>query len=78
MNPVIENLLYEAGLTAQGSWDELDDYNQQAVQRLVLLVVQECCTLIEQQGYNMVPGFVMRLTVPAEVCLIQQHFGIEQ
>jgi hypothetical protein len=42
------------------------------------LIVQECCALIEREGHNMVPGFLMRLTVPAEVDLIKKHFGIEQ
>ena len=53
------------------------DVMQAIYDDVVLLVVRECCTVIEREGMNMVPGHCMRLTVPAEVCLIQQHFGIE-
>jgi len=42
MNEHIEQLLYEAGLTAQGCWDELDDYAKEAIQRLVTLTIREC------------------------------------
>ena len=31
MNDNFDDLLYEAGLTAQGCWDELDSYAQEAI-----------------------------------------------
>ena len=76
MNKRIQELAEQArasvppGLVVN-EWIEV--YNQ----KLVELVVQECCALIEQEGYNMIPGFLMRLTVPAEVDLIKKHFGVE-
>jgi hypothetical protein len=30
MNEHIENLMYQAGLTAQGCWDEMDEYDRTA------------------------------------------------
>jgi hypothetical protein len=32
MNERIEHCLYQAGLTAQGCWDELDDYAKQGIE----------------------------------------------
>lgn len=39
INDNLAELMYEAGLTAEGGWDELDEYNQEAVLRLIRLVV---------------------------------------
>jgi hypothetical protein len=42
MNERIENCLYHAGLTAQGCWDELDDYTKTGIEKFANLIVQEC------------------------------------
>lgn len=34
--------MYQAGMTAQGCWDNLDDYDKEAILRLAKLIVQEC------------------------------------
>lgn len=76
MNKRIQELAEQAkasvppGLVVS-EWIEV--YNQ----KLGELIVQECCALIEQEGHSMVPGFLMRLTVPAEIDLIKKHFGVE-
>jgi ribulose 1,5-bisphosphate carboxylase large subunit-like protein len=41
-NQRIEDLMYHAGLTAQGCWDEMDDYAKQAIERFAELIVKEC------------------------------------
>jgi len=33
--------MYESGLTAQGCWDELDDYAKQAIQRFAELLARD-------------------------------------
>ena len=38
MNERFEELLYKSGLTAQGCWDEMDEYAQQAIERFAELV----------------------------------------
>jgi hypothetical protein len=38
----IDDLLYQAGLTAQGCWDSMDNYDQTAILKLCELVVKEC------------------------------------
>ena len=42
MNERIEHCLYQAGLTAQGCWDELDDYAKQGIEKFAELIVREC------------------------------------
>jgi hypothetical protein len=41
MNERIENCLYEAGITAQGCWDELDDYTKECIEKLAELIVAD-------------------------------------
>ena len=41
MNEVIEHCLYESGLTAQGCWDELDDYAKEAIERFAKLLFEK-------------------------------------
>ncbi len=50
MNEKIENLMYQAGLTASGCWDKMDDYDHQAIEKLVELIVNDCAGLIENEG----------------------------
>jgi hypothetical protein len=42
MNDKLENLLYESGLTAQGSLDDMDEYDRRAIDQLIDLIVNEC------------------------------------
>ena len=64
MNDKLENCLYKSGLTAQGCWDELDDYAKQGIEKFVDLVIMECAEL--SVGYT---GNVK--------LLIMNHFGME-
>ena len=65
MNERIEHCLYQAGLTAQGCWDELDDYAREGIEKFALLIVQECARIAETaepyQSHD----------------LILKHFGVE-
>jgi hypothetical protein len=42
MNNKLEDLMYQSGLTAQGCWDEMDDYDHEAIEKLAELIVREC------------------------------------
>lgn len=42
MNNKLEDLMYQSGLTAQGCWDEMDDYDRRAIEKLAELIVREC------------------------------------
>lgn len=48
----IDDLLYDSGLIAQGCWDEMDNYDHEAIQRLIKLVAEECMdTIIHNRKY---------------------------
>lgn len=70
MNQQIEHLLYQTGLTAQGCWDGLDDYTQQAIEKFALLIASECAALCDR--------FQLRNMQPAECAgAIRKMFEIE-
>ena len=76
MNDNFENLLYESGLTAQGCWDELDDYAREAIIRFGRLVVQDCIQVVHQQ--ERVPsGFFYAKSADINELAIKQHFDIK-
>jgi hypothetical protein len=49
-NKLIENLLYSSGLTAQGCWDQLDSYAQDAIIRAIQMTAQECASVCMSQA----------------------------
>jgi len=52
MNERIEHCLYQAGLTAQGCWDELDDYAKEGIEKFAELIVKECMDNLAWHGHN--------------------------
>jgi hypothetical protein len=60
---IFERLHYHSGLVAQGCWDELDDYDREAIRRFGDLVVAEC---INACGSDF------------GTKLIREHFGIAE
>jgi hypothetical protein len=49
MNDRIEHCLYQAGLTAQGCWGELDDYAKQGIEKFAELLIRECAGIFPLQ-----------------------------
>ena len=47
MNKAFDDLIYQSGLIADGCWDELGTYEQEAIERLIELTVRECINKIE-------------------------------
>jgi hypothetical protein len=45
MNDKLDDLMYQAGLTAQGCWDHMDDYDRTSVLKFAELIVRECANL---------------------------------
>ena len=64
MNERIEHCLYQAGLTAQGCWDELDDYAKEGIEKFAELIVLECVNAV-MDGSKEGDHYAMR---------IEQHF----
>ena len=52
MNERIDELMYRAGLTAQGCWDEMDAYDRKAIMTLAELTVKECAELATKEYNN--------------------------
>jgi len=51
MNSRIDELMYRSGLTAQGCWDNMDEYDRTAVLKFAELIVRECADVIEQDWH---------------------------
>jgi hypothetical protein len=66
MNERIEHCLYQAGLTAQGCWEDLDTYTQEGIEKFAELIVKEC---IDYCGEN------LSKTVGGALKI---HFGVEE
>ena len=49
-NSAIEEIIYSAGLTAQGCWDELDDYARDAIVRAIQMTAKECADICMSQA----------------------------
>ena len=41
--------MYRAGLTAQGCWDEMDEYDRKAIEKFARLIIQECIEINKQE-----------------------------
>ena len=48
MARAFDELMYQSGLTAQGCWDELGPYEQEAIARFAHLIVQRCVAQINK------------------------------
>jgi uncharacterized protein YutE (UPF0331/DUF86 family) len=45
MNARMQDLLYESGLTAQGCWDQMPEYDRSAIEKFAQLIVQACAEI---------------------------------
>jgi hypothetical protein len=70
MNEQIEKLMYHAGLTAQGCWDEMDEYDRKAIEKFAELIVKECIQVLDPGEHQLIARFHTRQW-------LSEHFGIE-
>ena len=70
MNQKIEDLMYHAGLTAQGCWDEMDEYDKQAIEKFAELIVKECIQVLDPGGHQLIARFHTRQW-------LSEHFGVK-
>lgn len=77
MNEQLETLMYEAGLTASGCWDKMDDYDRKAIEKFAELIVEECRYVMDcNKGSDQNPAWNQALSETSEK--IKQHFGVDQ
>jgi len=72
MNDKLEDLLYESGLTAQGCWDEFDDYAKQGIERFAELIVRECVQICQNNDWEDQQGWGNHYAKN-----IKKKFGVE-
>ena len=70
INKQIEDLMYKSGLTAQGCWDEMDDYDKQAIEKFAELIVNECVTIMTDASDS-------KLRLGDAIWNTKIHFGVE-
>jgi hypothetical protein len=64
-----EDLMYRAGLTAQGCWDEMDEYDRKAIEKFAELIVKECAHKVD---------WIFAEGGKTQGDLIKEHFGVEE
>ena len=52
MNKQFDDLMYSAGLTAQGCWDQMDEYDRDAILKFAQLIVAECVKVADIADEN--------------------------
>jgi len=70
MNQKIEDLMYHSGLTAQGCWDKMDEYDKQAIEKFAELIVKECVTIMTDASSS-------KLRLSDAIWNTKIHFGVE-
>ena len=70
MKQKIQDLMYHSGLTAQGCWDEMDDYDKQAIEKFAELIVKECMNVLDPGGHQLIARFHTRQW-------LSEHFGVK-
>ena len=71
MNKAFDDLIYQSGLIADGCWDELGTYEQEAIERLIELTVRECCIALNHMLRDMISR-------GQGADMIKLHFGVEE
>ena len=80
MNERIEHCLYQAGLTAQGCWDELDDYAKEGIEKFAELIVDECLAMCVVESDDISLDYKRGVIFAMSRCQhnIKNYFGVEE
>jgi hypothetical protein len=84
MNKKIEELMYHAGLTAQGCWDEMDEYDRNAIETFAELIVLECVTVLDtaHEDARLSSNFgesllaLLKCFGQGHATYLKEHFGV--
>lgn len=76
MNDKFEDLLYNSGLTSQGCWDKLDEWDREAVLKFGELIVRNCIDEIITQMWNYGIDESNNPSFYKAVEKTKQHFGV--
>ncbi len=73
MNDKFEDLLYNSGLTSQGCWDKLDEWDREAIMNFAELIVRECAEAVKNSIWHLPRGY--KVSDQAE--FVKKHFGVK-
>jgi hypothetical protein len=68
---IFEKLKYHSGLVAQGCWNELDEYDREAIKRFGDLIVRECAKEAYRFEITVEEGLMYKRRI------IEKFFGVE-
>ena len=71
MNDRLTQLMYDAGLTAQGAWDSMDQYQCDAVMKFAELIIEDCANLFPLTFTD--EQYQRRIDKT-----IRKHFGVQE
>jgi hypothetical protein len=78
MNERIEHCLYQAGLTAQGCWEDLDTYTQEGIEKFAELIIRHCASQVRFTDLLLCnDDSDGEILLQASVQL-KRHFGVEE
>ena len=66
----LDELMYQSGITANGCWDEMDDYDKQAIEKFAELIVKECINVLDPGDHQLIARFHTRQW-------LSEHFGVK-
>ena len=74
--------LYESGLTAQGSYDKMDQYDQEAIIRFAEIIVDDCVEIIVNECIRKIENIAESSNDPHPIYRVAvellEHFGVEE
>ena len=74
MTDKFDDLMYHAGLTAQGCWDQMDDYDRTAILKFGELIIQECASFADKHNQQkLCEDYTLGVGKA-----IKKHFGVEE
>jgi hypothetical protein len=77
MNNSFDDLMYEAGLTVQGCWDQMDEYDRKAIIKFAELIVQKCVSEAALLGMSNYENDDITWAALTIVKNIKSRFGVD-
>lgn len=60
-----EHLMYLSGLTADGCWDQMDQYDRDAIEKFAELIVKQCAEIADRAEPYQTSDLILK------------HFGVK-
>ena len=78
MTDKFDDLMYQAGLTAQGCWDQMDEYDRTAILKFGELIIRECVKVMYDNAIERrVPPDINQTPTHYAIAVLE-HFGVKK